>query len=230
MMNQFQSTPISHLLPLLYLWFAYSRRHNTHQTPPLPASAATPHRLGGTNYQYHHPVKFRRERTRTRATLDDTEIGQLSSTTLLVEDDKPSKVLANFLSNPLASGGDSDAAGWPNLAFDLDPALVNAAKKAGFPIHYGDGSHPAVLQSVGISSPKAIMVMFTGKEKTAEAVQRLRFTYPAIPIYARAKDLEHFLDLKKAGATDAVLENAEISLQLGSKLLKGFGVMSDDLA
>ncbi|XP_029149791.1 K(+) efflux antiporter 3, chloroplastic isoform X2 [Arachis hypogaea] len=181
---------------MLYLWFAYSRRHNTHQTPPLPASAAAPHILGGTNYQYHHPVKFRRERTRTRATLDDTEIGQLSSTTLLVEDDKPSK----------------------------------AAKKAGFPIHYGDGSHPAVLQSVGISSPKAIMVMFTGKEKTAETVQRLRFTYPAIPIYARAKDLEHLLDLKKAGATDAVLENAEISLQLGSKLMKGFGVMSDDLA
>ncbi|XLR70384.1 K(+) efflux antiporter 3, chloroplastic isoform X2 [Arachis ipaensis] len=140
------------------------------------------------------------------------------------------EVLANFLSNPLASGGDSDAAGWPYLAFDLDPALVNAAKKAGFPIHYGDGSHPAVLQSVGISSPKAIMVMFTGKEKTAETVQRLRFTYPAIPIYARAKDLEHLLDLKKAGATDAVLENAEISLQLGSKLMKGFGVMSDDLA
>ncbi|KAL1289430.1 hypothetical protein AAHE18_20G058500 [Arachis hypogaea] len=139
------------------------------------------------------------------------------------------QVLANFLSNPLASGGDSDAAGWPYVAFDLDPALVNAAKKAGFPIHYGDGSHPAVLQSAGISSPKAIMVMFTGKEKTAEAVQRLRFTYP-IPIYARAKDLEHLLDLKKAGATDAVLENAEISLQLGSKLLKGFGVMSDDLA
>ncbi|KAL1353593.1 hypothetical protein HN51_017513 [Arachis hypogaea] len=76
---------------MLYLWFAYSRRHNTHQTPPLPASAAAPHILGGTNYQYHHPVKFRRERTRTRATLDDTEIGQLSSTTLLVEDDKPSK-------------------------------------------------------------------------------------------------------------------------------------------
>ncbi|XP_072060573.1 K(+) efflux antiporter 3, chloroplastic isoform X6 [Arachis hypogaea] len=140
------------------------------------------------------------------------------------------QVLANFLSNPLASGGDSDAAGWPYVAFDLDPALVNAAKKAGFPIHYGDGSHPAVLQSAGISSPKAIMVMFPGKEKTAEAVQRLRFTYPAIPIYARAKDLEHLLDLKKAGATDAVLENAETSLQLGSKLLKGFGVMSDDLA
>lgn len=30
------------------------------------------------------------------------------------------------------------------------------------------------------------------------------------PIYARAIDLEHLLDLKKAGATDAILENAEV--------------------
>lgn len=31
-----------------------------------------------------------------------------------------------------------------------------------------------------------------------------------MPIYARAQDLMHLLDLKKAGATDAILENAEV--------------------
>jgi len=38
------------------------------------------------------------------------------------------------------------------------------------------------------------------------------------------------LDLKKSGATDVVLENAETSLQLGSILLRGLGVMSDDVS
>lgn len=33
---------------------------------------------------------------------------------------------------------------------------------------------------------------------------------PKVPIYARALDLKHLLDLKKAGATDAILENAEV--------------------
>ncbi|KAF7803803.1 K(+) efflux antiporter 3, chloroplastic isoform X1 [Senna tora] len=140
------------------------------------------------------------------------------------------QVLANFLSNPLASGGDSDAVGWPYVAFDLDPTVVKAAGNLGFPVLYGDGSRPSVLQSAGISSPKAIMVMYAGKEMAIEAVQRLRFAFPAIPIYARAQDLKHLLDLKKAGATDAILENAETSLQLGSKLLQGLGMMSDDVA
>ncbi|THG16101.1 hypothetical protein TEA_018927 [Camellia sinensis var. sinensis] len=104
-----------------------------------------------------------------------------------------------------------------------------SSRTLGFPVLYGDASRPAVLQSAGISSPKAVMVMYTGRKKTIEAVQRLRLAFPAIPIYARAQDLSHLLDLKKAGATDAILEDAETSLQLGSKLLKGFGVMSDDV-
>ncbi|KAK4341276.1 hypothetical protein RND71_039777 [Anisodus tanguticus] len=136
------------------------------------------------------------------------------------------QVLANLLSTPLAS---SDGGEWRYVAFDLDPSVVKASKNLGFPVLYGDGSRPAVLQSAGISSPKAVMVMYRGKERTTEAVQRIRLAFPAVPIYARAQDVMHLLDLKKVGATDVILESAETSLQLGSKLLKGFGVMSDDV-
>ncbi|KAM0943616.1 putative regulator of K+ conductance, cation/H+ exchanger, NAD(P)-binding domain superfamily [Dioscorea sansibarensis] len=142
---------------------------------------------------------------------------------------KMGQVLGNFLSTPVVYGVDAETIGWPYVAFDLNPAVVKKARKMGFPVLYGDGSRPAVLQSAGISSPKAVMVMYAGKKRTVEAVQRLRLAFPAIPIYARAQDLPHLLDLKKAGATDAILENAETSLQLGSKLLRGLGVMSDDV-
>ncbi|KAG2622206.1 hypothetical protein PVAP13_3NG276500 [Panicum virgatum] len=140
------------------------------------------------------------------------------------------QILAKFLSAPLSFGLDQDAEGWPYVAFDLNPAVVKSARKSGFPVLYGDGSRPAVLQSAGITFPKAIMVMYTGKEKTIEAVNRLRQAFAAVPIYARAQDLSHLLDLKKSGATDVVLENAETSLQLGSILLRGLGVMSDDVS
>ncbi|XP_021776208.1 K(+) efflux antiporter 3, chloroplastic-like isoform X2 [Chenopodium quinoa] len=139
------------------------------------------------------------------------------------------QVLANFLSAPLASGADGEAAGWPYVAFDLNPSVVESAKKLGFPVLYGDGSRPTVLQSAGISSPKAVLVMYPDKSKAINAVESIRLTFPSVPIYARAQDLQHLLDLKKSGATEAIIENAETSLQLGSKLLKGFGVMSDDV-
>jgi hypothetical protein len=38
------------------------------------------------------------------------------------------KVLANLLSNPMASGGDSsDGIGWPYVAFDIDPRVVKVS-------------------------------------------------------------------------------------------------------
>ncbi|VVB15989.1 unnamed protein product [Arabis nemorensis] len=139
------------------------------------------------------------------------------------------EVLANFLSTSLVSGVDSDLVGWPYIGFDLNPSVVKESRKLGFPILYGDGSRPSVLQSAGVSSPKAIMIMYKGKKRTTKAVQRLRLAFPGAPIYARAQDLPHLLELKKVGATDAILENAETSLQLGS-MLRGFGVMSDDVS
>lgn len=139
------------------------------------------------------------------------------------------QVLANFLSAPLASGAGGDSAGWRFVAFDLDPGRVKAARKVGFPVLYGDGSRPAVLQTAGISMPKAVMVMYTARQKAVQAVERLRLAFPGIPIYARAQDIGHLLELKAVGATDAILENTETSLQLGSVLLRGLGVLSDDV-
>jgi hypothetical protein len=40
----------------------------------------------------HNVVKYHRQRTRTRATLDDIEKDELSSTPFVVEDDKPKRV------------------------------------------------------------------------------------------------------------------------------------------
>ncbi|CAN1284612.1 K(+) efflux antiporter 3, chloroplastic [Linum perenne] len=140
------------------------------------------------------------------------------------------QVLANFLATPFASAIDGDAVvGMPYIAFDLNPSVVQASRKLGFPILYGDGSRPEVLRTAGFTAPKAVIVTYTGKKRTLEAVQRLRLAFPGIPIYARAQNIMHLLELKKAGATDAILESTETSLQLGSKLLKGLGVMSDDV-
>ncbi|KAK6136444.1 hypothetical protein DH2020_029800 [Rehmannia glutinosa] len=163
------------------------------------------------------------------AKIDDSVNFDASEPVVIVGFGQKAQVLANFLSTPLVSGTDGDV-GRPYVAFDLDPSVVKTSRKLGFPVLYGDGSRPAVLQSAGINSPKAVMVMYTGKKRTIEAVQRIRLAFPAIPIYARAEDMMHLLDLKKAGASDAILENAETSLQLGSKLLKGLGLMSDEVS
>lgn len=78
---------------------------------------------------------------------------------------------------------------FPSISFGLYGYLAltllwffhhQTSRKLGFPVLYGDGSRPAVLQSAGISSPKAVMVMFTEKKATIDAVQKLRLAFPAV--------------------------------------------------
>jgi hypothetical protein len=140
------------------------------------------------------------------------------------------QVLANFLSSPLSSSeGSSQSKGWPYVAFDLDPKRVKAARSLGFPVIYGDASRPQVLTSAGIPKPKAIMVMYTGRQRAVQAVRSLSEIYKDVPIYARAQDLSHLLELKFAGATEVVPENTETSLRLGSRLLVDLGMRKDDV-
>lgn len=54
--------------------------------------------------------------------------------------------------------------------------------------------------------------------------RNLRARYPALPIIARARDADHAAELYAAGATDAVPETLESSLQLAEALLIDLGV------
>ncbi|GKC05289.1 K(+) efflux antiporter 3, chloroplastic [Tanacetum coccineum] len=85
--------------------------------------------------------------------------------------------------------------------------LVNLDSQV--PILYGDGSRAALLESAGISSPKAVMVMYEGRQRAVKAVERIRLAFPAVIYFGLL----------------------QTSLQLGSsKLLKGLGIMSDDVS
>ncbi|CAI5530746.1 unnamed protein product [Closterium sp. Naga37s-1] len=123
------------------------------------------------------------------------------------------QVLANMLSTPLATisgGGGGDAPGWPFVCFDLNPNRVRMGKRLGFPVLYGDGCRPAVLESAGIPRPLMAIVVYSGRQQTVYSVERLHDAFPGLRIYARAVDASHLAELRKAGATDVVLESAEV--------------------
>jgi len=55
-------------------------------------------------------------------------------------------------------------------------------------------------------------------------VRKLRSQYPDLTIIARARDPGHAAELYRAGATDAVPETLEASLQLSEAVLVDLGV------
>ncbi|KAL4424973.1 hypothetical protein ABPG77_002858 [Micractinium sp. CCAP 211/92] len=112
----------------------------------------------------------------------------------------------------------------PYIAFDNNPARVQAAQEAGFNVLFGDGSRKKVLHAAGVERPKAIAVGYTARQRAVTAVEALHEAYPGVPIYVRALDLQHAAALKEAGASTVIVSETEAGLAVGSQLARGLGV------
>ena len=110
------------------------------------------------------------------------------------------------------------------VAIDRDSRAVEAARRAGREVYYGDASRPEILQRLGLETAPGV-VLTTDEPDAAEAVvaeiKRLR---PGVVLVARARDARHARRLYALGATDAVPETIEASLQLSEAVLVDIGV------
>ena len=110
------------------------------------------------------------------------------------------------------------------VAIDVDPELVKAARAQGLIAHYADAARYDALERLGLHDATA--VVFTMNEPIAvqRLVRRLRAAKPDLPIIARARDASHAAALYRAGASLAVPETLESSLQLSEAVLVDLGV------
>jgi CPA2 family monovalent cation:H+ antiporter-2 len=117
-----------------------------------------------------------------------------------------------------------DAEQIPYLAIDTDPAIAAEAHGSGAPVRFGDASRLEVLRAAGIEHAAALVITIGGEgEVTERLAARMREASPNIPLYARARDSDHAERLLRAGATAAIPETVEGSLQLAGRVLGGYG-------
>ena len=109
-------------------------------------------------------------------------------------------------------------------AIDRDFRSVDAARRQGHQVYFGDASTPELLERCGLGSAPGV-VLTTDEPEAAEAVtaavRRLR---PDVVLVARARDARHARRLYELGASDAVPETIEASLQLSEAVLVDIGV------
>ncbi|MDA0786975.1 MAG: cation:proton antiporter, partial [Proteobacteria bacterium] len=113
------------------------------------------------------------------------------------------------------------------VALDLDSALVGDLRARDEPVFFGDGRRAEVLARVGAERASAIVLTLDVERDAERAVRDIRKRWPDVPVYARARDLEHATALDAAGATRTIPELAESSLQMGAFVLSGLGLPQD---
>lgn len=110
------------------------------------------------------------------------------------------------------------------VAVDADPDTVAAARAQGYPIRFGDVARPDVIDHLRLGHADALILTMDDPVLSIRVTRRVRNWVPALPIVARARDSRHAAQLYRAGATDAVPETLESSLQLSEAALVDLGV------
>ncbi|MDJ0613424.1 MAG: monovalent cation:proton antiporter-2 (CPA2) family protein [Rhizobiaceae bacterium] len=113
------------------------------------------------------------------------------------------------------------AAGEDVTVIDNNPQVIKQASKFGFRIFFGDGSRKDVLVSAGIRDCKMICVCTHIPEVTNRIIDLVSSEFPDKPIYARAVDRPHTLQLMDKPVKFHTRETFESALLLGKQMLLG---------
>src|SRR3546814_1790231 len=101
---------------------------------------------------------------------------------------------------------------------------VAQARRDGYPIIFGDVSNTELIDKLQLGHAKALILTMDDPELSARLTKRVHGWVPDLTIIARARDTAHAAELYRAGATDAVPETLESSLQLSEAVLVDLGV------
>lgn len=117
-----------------------------------------------------------------------------------------------------------DAHGKPYVALDSNADLIESAKRKGYRAVFGDASRGDALHRLGIENALAVVLTMDEPVLAQRLVAKLRTDYPDLLIVARARDIDHASELYRAGASHAVPETLEATLQLSEAVLVDIGV------
>ncbi|MEP0337728.1 MAG: monovalent cation:proton antiporter-2 (CPA2) family protein [Alphaproteobacteria bacterium] len=113
------------------------------------------------------------------------------------------------------------------IALDTDPGHVARARAENLPVFYGDASRLDLLNRAHIERCAAVVVTMDNPAAAERIVGEIRSTWPLVAVYARARDKAHAVRMMNAGATQAVPESIEGSLQLAGRVLSGLGATEE---
>jgi monovalent cation:proton antiporter-2 (CPA2) family protein len=107
----------------------------------------------------------------------------------------------------------------PFVALDVRSDRVAIGRALDLPVYFGDAGSREVLHKVGAERACAAAITLDSPGANYRTVWALSKHFPNVKTFVRAHDVDHGLNLEKAGATAVVPETLEPSLQLAAAVL-----------
>lgn len=116
------------------------------------------------------------------------------------------------------------ASGLRATVLDHDPDQIELLRKFGFRIFYGDATRLDLLQAAGAGNAKLLVNAIDDVNDSLKLVDLAREHFPQLQIIARARNAQHFFELRTRGVERPERETFEAALMAGRSALQALGV------
>ncbi len=115
------------------------------------------------------------------------------------------------------------ANGYKSVVLDHDTEQIDALRKFGFKLFYGDASRVDLLEAAGAHEAKILIVAVDDREKVNEIVEVAKKNFPNLRIFARVFDRVHAYELINMDVPDQYREVFDASVQMAEDALVALG-------
>lgn len=111
----------------------------------------------------------------------------------------------------------------PFTALEISPDQVDFVRAFGNEVFYGDASRIDLLRAAKTDQAAAFVLAIDDPDASVRTAQTVRENFPALPIYARARNRNHAYRLMDAGVRVVWRETFLSSLDMAGAVLTGLG-------
>ncbi|MGY0194458.1 glutathione-regulated potassium-efflux system protein KefC [Leptothrix sp. BB-4] len=115
------------------------------------------------------------------------------------------------------------AAGFKATLLDHDPEQVEVMRRFGFRTYYGDATRLDLLRKAGAAEARAIVVAVDDVEQSLKIVELAQTHFPQAELVVRARNVQHYFQLRELGVRHIERETFESALASGRSVLEVMG-------
>jgi CPA2 family monovalent cation:H+ antiporter-2 len=112
---------------------------------------------------------------------------------------------------------------------ETNPFTINAEKKRGNPIIFGDGSNAEILSHAGIERARIIVIAISDAASSRRIADQARRQNPGVHIIVRTRYIAEMEPLYGLGVNEVIPEEFETSIEILSRVLRRYLLTHDEI-
>ena len=106
---------------------------------------------------------------------------------------------------------------------DLDPEQIDAIRRFGHKVFYGDAGRIDLLRAAGAAEARLMLLTIDEQERTNEIVELVTQNFPNLELLVRANSIEHVYELMHLGVRSTYRETFDSAVEMGIDALRRVG-------